>query len=328
MPRNDGRRRSGSEREDEEDEERHGWRTASCDRGVWFPVKRESRQTVLASTRAARARTGRPVPAADGIVSGRADGDRFAVPILRANPRGPATRWARLLDGRHPVLVFFTALLCGFAAVGVISIGVGYLVQHLLLPTAGIGSWDESVNVWLAAHRGSTATEASLIGSTVAGAPLLPILVAAIALVFAALRRWRLAAFVLFALAGESALYRVTTLVIHRHRPNVVRLDSLPVNASYPSGHTAASVAVYSGLALLLPSRFTRGRFRVLAWGAAVTVTLFVAGSRLYRGMHHPIDVAAGALLGMAALVVVVFACRAAGAAADARALAAGRSTP
>ena len=43
-------------------------------------------------------------------------------------------------------------------------------------------------------------------------------------------------------------------------------------------------------------------------------MTLFVAASRMYRGMHHPIDVAAGALLGMAALVIIVFACRAAAA--------------
>jgi membrane-associated phospholipid phosphatase len=48
-------------------------------------------------------------------------------------------------------------------------------------------------------------------------------------------------------------------------------------------------------------------------------MTVFVAMSRMYRGMHHPLDVAGGVAVGIAALVVVVFACRTAGAAAEAR---------
>jgi undecaprenyl-diphosphatase len=107
--------------------------------------------------------------------------------------------------------------------------------------------------------------------------------------------------------------------VIHSHRPRVVRLEHLPVNASYPSGHTAASLAVYGGLALLLTSRFTSTAFRVVAWTLVLAMVTFVATSRMYRGMHHPLDVAGGLLVGIAALIVVVFACRTAGAAAEAR---------
>ena len=42
---------------------------------------------------------------------------------------------------------------------------------------------------------------------------------------------------------------------------------------------------------------------------------IFVGLSRMYRGMHYPLDVTGGALVGIAALCVVVFAARAAGAA-------------
>ncbi len=148
---------------------------------------------------------------------------------------------------------------------------------------------------------------------------MLPIIVGAIALVCVVLKKWRIAAFAVFALAVESATYRATTLVIHSHRPRVVRLEHLPVNASYPSGHTAASLAVYGGLALLLTSRFTSTAFRVVAWTFVLAMVTFVASSRMYRGMHHPLDVAGGLLVGIAALIVVVFACRTAGAAAEAR---------
>jgi membrane-associated phospholipid phosphatase len=133
------------------------------------------------------------------------------------------------------------------------------------------------------------------------------------------LRKWRIAAFVVFALAVESASYRITTLAVHSHRPRVARLENLPVNASYPSGHTAAAIAVYAGLALLLTSRFTNGPFRATAWTLVLAIVTFVATARMYRGMHHPLDIAGGVLIGIAALVVLVFACRTAGAAAESR---------
>jgi undecaprenyl-diphosphatase len=59
--------------------------------------------------------------------------------------------------------------------------------------------------------------------------------------------------------------------------------------------------------------------FRVLAWTLAIAIPVFVAASRMYRGMHHPLDVGGGVLIGIAAVIVLVFACRAAGAAAAAR---------
>jgi undecaprenyl-diphosphatase len=190
----------------------------------------------------------------------------------------------------------------------------------MLEPHWGIGAADERVDVWLAAHRTHTRTDASLIGSMVAGGVVLPVVVGLIALACVALRKWLIAAFTVFSLGVESAAYRVTTLFVHVHRPRVPRLENLPVNASYPSGHTAAAIAVYGGLALLLTSRFKSAGFRLLAWTFAVVMVTFVATSRMYRGMHHPLDVVGGIVVGIAALVVVVFACRAAGATADARA--------
>jgi undecaprenyl-diphosphatase len=85
------------------------------------------------------------------------------------------------------------------------------------------------------------------------------------------------------------------------------------VNASYPSGHTAAAIAVYGGIALLLASRFRDAGLRVTAWIVALAVVAFVATSRMYRGMHHPLDVAGGVAVGILALCVIVLACRVAG---------------
>ena len=49
----------------------------------------------------------------------------------------------------------------------------------------------------------------------------------------------------------------------------------------------------------------------------AIAIPLLVALSRMYRGMHHPTDVAAGLMVGIGTLIVAVAAARVAGAAAD-----------
>ena len=113
-------------------------------------------------------------------------------------------------------------------------------------------------------------------------------------------------------LTDESATYRVSSLVVPRERPSVHRLEDLPADASYPSGHTAASIAVYAGLVLLLTSKITDRRARMAAWALAVLLPVLVAMSRMYRGMHHPLDVASGVVVGIGAIAVVLFACRSA----------------
>jgi undecaprenyl-diphosphatase len=171
---------------------------------------------------------------------------------------------------------------------------------------------DESLIRYLADHRSTGLTDASVVGSIMAGGVVLPIIAGVAALIALAAKHWRLAGFLLFALAVESGSYRATTLIVHRHRPEVHRLEKLPVDASYPSGHTAAAIAVYCGIALLVTSRVTNRTARVAIWLVASTIPVFVAFSRMYRGMHHPLDVAGGALLGIAALSALVLVSRAA----------------
>lgn len=251
---------------------------------------------------------------------GRAD-DRGSLPIFEAPAGSLPDRFAAALGARHPALVFFAALLSGFLLLAAASILLALLVVHVLVSGSGLGleGADESFNDTLAQHRSGTLTTLAEIGSQVGGAPVLPILVGIVALVCAFMRRWLIAAFAVFVLAVESATYRVTSLLVPRERPSVHRLEHLEVDASYPSGHTAASIAVYSGLVLLLTTRFTSSLKKALAWTAAILLTTFVALSRMYEGMHHPLDVAGGVLIGIGAILVLLFACRAAGAAAERR---------
>jgi membrane-associated phospholipid phosphatase len=236
------------------------------------------------------------------------------VPVLRARAGGPAERFADLVGG-HPVAVFVVALLCGYAVLAGCSLLLALFVTDVLVQVGDIRRTDESAITSLVAERTGFLTDVSGVGSAVGGAPLLPILVGIIAIACALRRRWRLAAFAVFVLVVESATYRVTSWLVPRERPDVQRLEDLPADASYPSGHTAASIAVYAGLVLLLTSAFPDRRLRVFAWVTAIVLPVLVAMSRMYRGMHHPLDVAGGVLIGIGALLVLLFACRAAEAA-------------
>ena len=239
-----------------------------------------------------------------------ADGPRFLAPRRHGSSALVGERFA----GR-PVVAFIVAALAGFAILAALAVAVGWALQTYVLPDHGVGHADEHVNVWLSHHRTGTRNDASFWMSGVGDIPAIPAIVALVMLVAAFRRRWRVAAFILTAIAVEAATYRVATLAIQRERPRVPRLDHLPVDASYYSGHTAASVAVYCGVALLITSAVRNRTARFAVWLIAIAIPLLVALSRMYRGMHHPTDVTAGLLWGIGSIVVATVAARAAGSA-------------
>jgi undecaprenyl-diphosphatase len=235
------------------------------------------------------------------------------LPVLEPRQRGVA----RLLDSLPPIGSFLVVALAGYLLLAAAAVAAGFVLTEGLLHVGFIARWDGNVESWFADHRSGWLTEASWVGSTMAGGVVIPAVVGVFACVFAFLRRWRIAAFLLASICIEVATYRVGTLLVHRPRPNVPRLEDLAANASYPSGHTAASIAVYGAIALLVASAFPRTWVRVSCGVLTILIVLFVASSRMYRGMHHPLDAGAGVLIGIGAVVAAVLAARAAGAAVE-----------
>jgi undecaprenyl-diphosphatase len=236
--------------------------------------------------------------------------------LLAPRPGGLADRFAAALPGRSPVLVFLAALAVGYAVILALMIGFGLLIIDVLLPVLGGG--DEQLSHVLAANRTDTLNGLSRIASQIGDMPAIPAVVIVVCFACLVGRRYRIAAFFAAAILVEAATYRLATMAVPRQRPNVPRLDTLPADASFPSGHVAAAVAVYVGLALLVTARWPGAVVHRVAWSLAVLLPLVVAASRLYRGMHHLSDVVAGVILGCLALLVALTAARAAGAA-DAR---------
>ena len=240
-------------------------------------------------------------------------------PLLRPAPSGPAERLASRVAGWPPAAVFVLALLAGFVAFSVVSVLIGTLVTDVILDVGWIRQTDDGIIDAFVARRTPALTDASAVVSGLGGGPVLASLAGLIVVVAAARGNWAIAVFVVCLLPVETAAYRLTLNLVPRSRPGVARLEDLPLGGSYPSGHTAASIAVYAGLMLLLASATPHRRLAAAARTLAIAVPVIVAVSRMYRGMHHPFDVLGGALVGIGTLTIVLFACRAAEAAARVR---------
>ena len=227
--------------------------------------------------------------------------------MAASNRRGPldpgpedretalAARWRRLRDGVPPALFL---LACAAVLVLVLT-GLGWVLSHVVQNDA-VGRADAGISRWLAGERNGELNDATAVTSEVGGTLTLTAL-AVVAVAVAALlwRRWREPMLVAVAVAGEVAIFLAVTLLVDRQRPPVRHLDEAPPTSSFPSGHTAATVALWGALAVLASERarsaLIRGIFLALAFG----LPLLVASSRMYRGMHFFTDVLGGALLGL-----------------------------
>jgi membrane-associated phospholipid phosphatase len=112
-------------------------------------------------------------------------------------------------------------------------------------------------------------------------------------------RRWRLAAVVLVSRLGELACESLAKLVVGRPRPHLLPMLTSASGTSFPSGHSAGSVAAYGAILLAVAVCLGRPPSRWIV--VLVTVFLFaVAASRVLLGVHYLTDVLGGMELGLA----------------------------
>ena len=205
-----------------------------------------------------------------------------------------AERWRRLREGVPPALY----LLACAVVLAVALVGVGWVLAKVVHDD-GIGRADTGLSRWLAGERNPDLNDATVFTSEVGGTLTVTAL-AVLAVAFAALvwRRWREPMLVAVAVAGEVGIFLLVTLLVDRERPPVRHLDEAPPTSSFPSGHTAATIALWGALAVLANERARSAVVRNLFLVLAFVVPLLVASSRMYRGMHFLSDVLGGMVLG------------------------------
>jgi undecaprenyl-diphosphatase len=178
--------------------------------------------------------------------------------------------------------------------------GAGLLLTHEL---GGVRSFDDDAARWFARHRTDTWDHVTWVGSFIADAYVKIPVTAALSILFLFLwRRWTEPALLIGALVLEVGIFTLSSFVVDRPRPPIPHLDPIPPTGSFPSGHSAAAVAFYGAIAIIVCWHTRHRLARFIAIAAAFVLPVVVGTSRLYRGMHHVSDVVVGAVIGLVSL--------------------------
>jgi membrane-associated phospholipid phosphatase len=177
--------------------------------------------------------------------------------------------------------------------------GLGQLLTHVLVH-GWVGHTDDSIERQLLSGRTkfwNTVTNAGTqLAQPITVEVALVLLVIAIAL---KTRQVAPALFLAVTVGVESGIYFVVSTLDKRPRPSIPRLGIGDPQASFPSGHVAASICLYGGLAVLAWVLTDRRVLQVTLTVLAVVIPPAVGLCRMYRGFHHLSDVIAGAILGL-----------------------------
>ncbi len=227
--------------------------------------------------------------------------------VASAAPGGPSvvtgtSTWAQLRRDWPLGWSDLGALVGIWVLLSAVFVGLGVLITGPL--DGSVGDVDRRVARRLADGRTPRLDDLSWWGSMLSETAVKVVVTSVVVTVMVlAWKRWEDALLVAVSLIVEASAFVTITLVVGRERPSVPRLDSSPVDSSFPSGHVAA--AVVSGAVVIVVARHARHRWPVVvALVTSVLVALAVLWARMYRGMHHLSDVVAGVLLGLASLAL------------------------
>jgi undecaprenyl-diphosphatase len=223
--------------------------------------------------------------------------------ILDPRADGPASRVGRHFDG--PIRAWAATTFVGWIVVASVLIGLGLLLVAEFLPE-GVGAWDRSVATWFVAQRTDALNSATAVGSMLGSTFVVIAVAVAFGIVLAFGRHWLAIGFLAAGLLIEVGAFLAATLAVSRPRPAVPQLDVAPPTSSFPSGHAAAAIVLYMSVAIIVWTLSNSRVLHVLFWAIAIFVPVFVALSRLYRGMHHATDVLGSVVLATGALCCAV----------------------
>lgn len=227
-----------------------------------------------------------------------ADPELATNPDDRPSPGGP-----RGLSSAAAIVV------AGYLATVVTLVLTGLLLTHVLLD-GPVGRWDTGSTRWLAEHRTGFLDGVMAFASRSADTFGIIAVAAIVLVVLGTRRRWQHMALLVTGLTLELSAFLAVNALVGRDRPDIPRMGSTPSTSSFPSGHTAATLVLYGAIALFVSEECRAFVWRSLAWTAAAMMPVVVGFARVYRGFHHPTDVAFGYVLGCAVLLVAALAVR------------------
>jgi membrane-associated phospholipid phosphatase len=186
-----------------------------------------------------------------------------------------------------------------------VLVGIGLFLTKVLGAESALINAEDNLNEGLAHDRTPAMNDVTylLSGLGNTGAIIGALVIVSGGLLWAT-KKWGPSLFLVVAVSGQALVFLFVTLTISRQRPDVKRLDSSPPTSSFPSGHTGAATALFVASAFLILWYVRNRLVQVVGVVLLLAVPLLVAFGRLYRGMHHPSDIAGAYINGLACVAI------------------------
>ena len=184
-------------------------------------------------------------------------------------------------------------------AVGVVLVILGGFLRLTLgvFEDQRVTTLDDSIMRWVAARRTTLLNKIAVDITALGSVTVVTFFTLGALFVLVVARDFRGALHLLLALLGSTWMIFALKGFFGRPRPIADRLMDAG-GYSYPSGHSMSAVVLYVTLALVGSRHFKGPAYRHMLIALAVVVTVLVAASRVYLGVHYPTDVTSGTALG------------------------------
>lgn len=196
----------------------------------------------------------------------------------------------------HPGHAMLASAVCWIGFALVVTMVLGNRAGQF--DAAGLQLWRTGTDLH---PRGATWLVEAVRDFTALGGVLLRHIFAigaVVALLFLRLRRE--ATLLVLTIVSGWAVDSLIKALVGRPRPQIVSHLTEAGGSSFPSGHSFNSAVVYIAIALAFAAISSRHSVRATIIAAAMIVSLVIAFSRVWLGVHYPTDVIAGWLGGAA----------------------------
>lgn len=188
--------------------------------------------------------------------------------------------------------VGLTSVLFGFTLLALAFVGLDRVMG---------GSFDETLLLGLrepgdlADPIGAPSFEEAVRDITALGSFAVLTLVTTVAVIFLIVsKKYAEAATLFFAAVLGQVLSETIKAFIGRPRPDLVAHIVDTTSASFPSGHSMMSAAIFLTIGAMLARVQPKRRLKTYIHVVALLLTVMVGMSRVYLGVHWPTDVLAG----------------------------------
>lgn len=108
------------------------------------------------------------------------------------------------------------------------------------------------------------------------------------------------------AMIASSIAYDVLKVIFSSDRSDIIKLLT-ETNYGFPAGHALNSAALYTMLIFLTFRYLKKPAFKIMLSFLFVFLMIAIGLSRIYLGIHKPVDVLGGWMIGIAIAVMVYF---------------------